>query len=197
MERVPWARDLAGRLLAGPLPVRWAHTQGVGRKAESIAHVAGEDAELFMSAAWLHDIGYAPDLVKTGLHALDGARYLRDVEKASDRLCRLVANHSSAIFEARRRNLADELTVEFPDVAGFLKDALTYCDMTTSPAGFPIEVEARLSEILDRYPHGDIVADSIREARWHIIQAARKVSHVTTGANPTRYTGSTDYGGHQ
>ena len=29
-------------------------------------------------AAWLHDVGYAPSLVETGLHALDGARFLRD-----------------------------------------------------------------------------------------------------------------------
>ena len=30
-----------------------------------------------VAAAWLHDIGYAPELVETGFHPLDGARYLR------------------------------------------------------------------------------------------------------------------------
>ena len=34
------------------------------------------------AAAWLPDIGYAPGLAVTGLHALDGARYLRDAEHA-------------------------------------------------------------------------------------------------------------------
>ncbi|HEX3192303.1 MAG TPA: hypothetical protein VHS30_21235 [Streptosporangiaceae bacterium] len=36
------------------------------------------------AAAWLRDIGYTPGLAVTGLHALDGARYLRDAM-----LCRL------------------------------------------------------------------------------------------------------------
>jgi HD superfamily phosphodiesterase len=58
-------------------------------------------------AAWLHDIGYAPGLAVTGLHALDGARYLRDAQHADAMLCRLVAHHSWAIIEARERGLAD------------------------------------------------------------------------------------------
>jgi hypothetical protein len=35
----------------------------------------------------LHDIGYAPDLVKSGLHPLDGARYLREVAHADEPSC--------------------------------------------------------------------------------------------------------------
>jgi aminoglycoside phosphotransferase (APT) family kinase protein len=31
-----------------------------------------------VTAAWLHDVGYAPAVVATGLHPLDGARYLRN-----------------------------------------------------------------------------------------------------------------------
>jgi len=68
VERVSWARDLTRRLLAEPLPRRWAHSQGVGRKAESIAYLVGEDAGILVCAAWLHDIGYAPALVTTGMH---------------------------------------------------------------------------------------------------------------------------------
>jgi HD superfamily phosphodiesterase len=65
------------------------------------------------AAAWLHDIGYAPGLAVTGLHALDGARYLRDAQHADAMLCRLVAHHSCAIIEARERGLADVLSLEF------------------------------------------------------------------------------------
>ena len=36
----------------------------------------------------------------TGLHALDGARYLRDAQHADAMLCRLVAYRSCAIIEA-------------------------------------------------------------------------------------------------
>ncbi|MEU4223899.1 hypothetical protein AB0F17_06375 [Nonomuraea sp. NPDC026600] len=47
-------------------------------------------------AVSLHDLGYAPDLVETGFHPLDGASYLRDAVKADDTLYRLVAHHSCA-----------------------------------------------------------------------------------------------------
>jgi hypothetical protein len=54
------------------------------------------------ATAWLHDIGYAPDLALTGLHGLDGARYLRDSQHADAMVCRLVARHSYAIVEVGR-----------------------------------------------------------------------------------------------
>ena len=58
------------------------------------------------AAAWLHDIGHAPGLAVTGLHALNGARYLRDAQHADAMLCRLVAHHSCATIEAGERGLA-------------------------------------------------------------------------------------------
>ncbi|CAG6393137.1 HD domain-containing protein [Streptomyces cocklensis] len=175
MTSVPWSQQLAGDLLAGPLPRRWAHSQGVGRKAESIARVLGADAELLICAAWLHDVGYAPSLVKTGLHSLDGARYLRDVEQADPRVCALVAYHSCAHIEARNRGLGEELDAEFEPPTGLLTDALTYCDMTTTPYGEPVGVETRLSEILSRYGPGAVVTESITEASPHIIGSARRI----------------------
>lgn len=170
-----WAQQLAGDLLAEALPRRWSHSQGVGRKAEAIGHLAGDDADLLICAAWLHDIGYAPKLVDTGLHALDGARYLRDVEHADPRLCALVAHHSCARIEARNRGLGDVLTAEFDPPDGLLSDALTYCDMTTTPVGEPTEVGARLAEILARYGPGDVVTGSITEAAPHIKASVRRI----------------------
>ncbi|HET8658240.1 MAG TPA: HD domain-containing protein [Micromonosporaceae bacterium] len=181
MKQVLWARDLTRRLLAAPLPRRWAHSQGVGRKAESIAHFVGEDAEILVCAAWLHDVGYASALVTTGLHALDGARYLRDVEKADDRVCRLVAHHSCASIEAGNRGLAGDLAAEFPPMDGFLSDALTYCDMTTSPDGEPVDVEVRLAEILARYDQGDVVHRSISTAHRAIAETVRRVESAIAG----------------
>jgi putative nucleotidyltransferase with HDIG domain len=181
VEHVSWARDLAKELLADALPRRWAHSQGVGRKAESIAHLVGEDAEKLVCAAWLHDVGYAPDLVKSGSHALDGARYLRDVAHADSTICRLVAHHSFAIVEAGRRGLAAELSEEFPIVDGLLADAMVYCDMTTSPDGEPMDVERRLQDIAMRYEPGSVVADSIAEVGPRIIQSVRTIS----SARPT------------
>lgn len=175
MRTLPWAQQLAGRLLAEPLPRRWAHTQGVGRKAEYIGHIVGADADLLSCSAWLHDIGYAPGVAKIGFHALDGARYLRDVEHADPRLCSLVAYHSCADVEARHRGLDGELAAEFKPVGGLLTDALIYCDMTTTPDGGLVDVEKRLSEILSRYGPGDIVTESIIEATPSIVGSTRRI----------------------
>src|ERR671915_2005335 len=111
-----WASEIARELLEQPLPRRWAHTQGVARKARTLAPILGDDVALLEAAAWLHDIGYSPQIAVTGFHPLDGARYLRDVTCADDVVCRLVAGHSCAVIEAEQRGLAEELSREFPPV---------------------------------------------------------------------------------
>jgi putative nucleotidyltransferase with HDIG domain len=176
VEHVAWARDLAEELLADTLPRRWAHSRGVGMKAESIAHLLGNDAESVVCAAWLHDVGYAPNLVRSGSHALDGARYLRDIAHADDIICRLVAHHSYAVVEAGRRGLAAELENEFPPVGGLPDHAMVYCDMTTSPDGETMEVEKRLTEIAARYEPGSIVADTIAEVSSRIVKSVRMIT---------------------
>jgi hypothetical protein len=165
-------------MLAESIPRRWAHSQGVGRKAESVAHLVADDASALIAAAWLHDVGYAPDLVATGMHQLDGARYLRDVAQADDLVCRLVAHHSCALIEGRNRGLSDQLTSEFPPVEGLVSDAITYADMTTTPDGETVAVEQRLAEILARYGDGDLVAESIREASPLIRNSVRVVTEA-------------------
>jgi putative nucleotidyltransferase with HDIG domain len=104
-----WAGHLGRALLSEPLPRRWAHVRGVAQRARSLAPVLGADADLLEAVAWLHDIGYAPGLATTGLHALDGARYLRDIQHADAMVCRLAAHHSCASIEAGERGLADVL----------------------------------------------------------------------------------------
>src|SRR5260370_34405307 len=88
-----WGEHLARALLQDSLPRRWAHVQGVAARARGLAPVLGADADLLEAAAWLHDIGYAPSLADTGLHALGGARYLRDTQHADTILCRLAGHH--------------------------------------------------------------------------------------------------------
>ena len=182
MDLLHWARSLSEQLLADALPRRWAHSQGVGRRAESLADVLGEDAELLAAAAWLHDIGYAPSLVRTGMHSIDGARYLRDVAGADPRICSLVAHHSCACIEAKHRGLERILADEFPAVDGLLTDALTYADMTTSPDGHETEVSARLADILARYGAGSVVFDSVSESSPLLVGSVRRISNLVTGA---------------
>jgi HD superfamily phosphodiesterase len=169
-----WAEELARKILEVPLPRRWAHVQGVARRARSIAHILGEDADLLEAAAWLHDIGYSPELVVTGFHPLDGARYLRHVQHAEEQICRLVARHSCAIIEAEERELADELSREFPPADPALSDALAYCDMTTTPTGNRISVDDRLSEIRERYGPHSIVTRFIHKAEPDLVSSVSR-----------------------
>jgi HD domain len=171
-----WAEHLAQALLQESLPRRWAHVQGVAARARSLAPVLGADAAgLLEAAAWLHDIGYAPGLATTGLHALDGARYLRDARHADALLCRLVAHHSYAIIEADERGLADILSLEFEPAPYALSSVLTFCDMTTSPDGKLVPVEKRLAEIHDRYGPGHVVSRSIQRATPMVLRAVEQV----------------------
>jgi putative nucleotidyltransferase with HDIG domain len=172
---VSWAEHLSQALLQEPLPRRWAHVRGVAARARSLAPVLGADADLLEAAAWLHDIGYAPGLAVTGLHALDGARYLRDAQHADAMLCRLVAHHSCAIVEADERGLADVLGLEFEPAPDVLSSVLTCCDMTTSPDGELVPVERRLAEIHNRYGPGHLVSRSIQRATPMILRAVEQV----------------------
>jgi HD superfamily phosphodiesterase len=186
MSKADWAAELARKLLEVPLPRRWAHVQGVAAQARSLAPILGDDAELLEAAAWLHDIGYSPELVDTGFHPLDGARYLRDVEHADSKLCRLVANHSCAIIEAEERGLADALLREFPSSDSKLNDALVYCDMTTAPTGDVVSVQSRLSEIVERYGPDHVVTRFIRRAEPCLVSSSmrthRRLCRVARGA---------------
>ncbi|HEU5029256.1 MAG TPA: HD domain-containing protein [Spirillospora sp.] len=173
-----WASDLARKHLETPLPRRWAHTQGVARQARTLALILGDKADLLEAAAWLHDIGYAPDLVDTGFHPLDGARYLRDTHHTDAHLCRLVAHHSCASIEARERDLEQILIREFDARPPKLADWLLYCDMTTSPVGKSVTVEDRLSEILSRYGAGHIVAKSIANSANILIDTTNRLKEI-------------------
>jgi HD domain len=186
-----WAEGLARTLLADSLPRRWSHVQGVAARARTLKASLGPDADLLEAAAWLHDIGYHPELAETGLHGLDGARYLRDVQHAGPLLCRLVAHHSYAVIEAEERGLAHVMTREFAPPPQHLADALTFCDMTTSPDGQQIQVHRRLAEIHDRYGTGHLVSRFISRATPLILEA---VGQVNARAASTRQTAQPRYG---
>ena len=151
----------------GP-PRRWAHVRGVAARARSLTPVLGADADL-LEAAWLHDIGYAPGVAVTSLHALDGAQH------SDALLCWLVAHHSCAIIEASERGLADVLSDEFEPSPYVLSSVLTYCDPTTSPDGELVPVGQRLAEIHDRYGRGHLVSRSIQRATPMILRAVEQV----------------------
>ena len=192
MSQAEWAEATARRILAKPLPRRWAHTQGVAAAARTLAPVLGQDGDLLTAAAWLHDIGYAPDVAETGFHPLDGARHLRDIEGASGMLCRLVAHHSCAINEATERGLAREMTREFRPARRDLADALTYCDMTTSPDGQRLPIGQRLAEIRARYGPDHVVSRAIGRSEPQLTRAVSRVTGMLADSSLSAAVSSPD-----
>lgn len=168
------ARELAQQRLEGPLPRRWRHVQGVAVKAgQAAGAVLPPDRGILIAAAWLHDVGYSPELVDTGFHSLDGARWLRR-QRGDERLSALVAHHSCAWLEAEERGLDQALGEEFEREESPVTDALCYADMTTGPDGQSFDVLERLAEIRSRYGPGHLVTRFITRAEPEIVAAVRR-----------------------
>jgi HD domain len=138
------------RSILGSVPDRLAHSEGVARRAQFLTQtVAPKDAPLLVAAAWLHDVGYAPELRDTGFHPLDGARYLRSIGW-SQAICDLVAHHSGARFVARFHDL-DKQLARYRFSLDAVSDALTVADQTTGLFGERVTVEQRMSDMLRRH----------------------------------------------
>jgi predicted hydrolase (HD superfamily) len=98
--------------------------QSVAGRARWVAQASSLPDDL-IAAAWLHDIGYASELARTGFHPLAGARYLRRVG-INGQVVNLVAYHSCAQIEADLRCLSAALSAEFSPASPVLTDALLY-----------------------------------------------------------------------
>jgi putative nucleotidyltransferase with HDIG domain len=185
---VDWSREAARELLAGT-GSRPAHVEAVARRAEQVALVVPDaDSTTLIAAAYLHDVGYAPALRATGLHPLDGARWLRD-QGVDRRVCNLVAHHSGARFEAEERGLLDVLD-EFDLESGPVMDGLVHADMTTGPDGIYVSFEERLVDILARYPADDPIHRAAVRARPELrASVERTLQRLNACAHPTYGSG--------
>ena len=152
------AAATAERFVA-PLGRRWKHVQAVARRAYELSDGLPEaDRRTAIAAAWLHDIGYAPEISRTQFHPLDGACWLA-AEGWSPDIVALVAHHSGARYEAAQRGLVDELAAfAFRDSA--LDDVMAAADLTTGPDGQRFTYDERLAEIMTRYPAGSVVHET-------------------------------------
>lgn len=163
----PFEAERLARNLLADLGHRWEHTRQVATKAGELARaVLDGERELLVVAAWWHDLGYSADVRVTGLHQLDGARFLTEAGYPA-RLCALVAHHSAATFEAEERGLAGVLD-EWAREDGPVRDALWTADMTTGPRGEDLDYGDRLDEILQRYSPDSVVARAMTRARPEI-----------------------------
>lgn len=169
--------DLYADLLDDLTESRRRHSVQVGRKVADVASDIVPPAlrAEVITAAVLHDIGYAyPD---TGMHAIDGAAFLRR-SGFSDLVCHLVAHHSCSHIEAAVRGMPDSvyesyaLALPRPE----LHRLIAWADMTTGPTGETVTVEERLAEIESRYGIGDPVTEFIARARAELLAAGQSPS---------------------
>ena len=173
------ARQLAADLLAETLPRRWSHTIAVAIAAEDLSSALTVDgAEEIVCAAWLHDIGYAPGLIDTGFHPLDGAAYLaRDVagrQNISPEVISLVAHHTGAAYEARERGLQD-LLASYPQPDETKLAILSCADLCSGPDGAPVDPAERISEVLARYPTDHPVHRAITISAPTLVGQSRRI----------------------
>ena len=160
---MPQANLIADDLLKELLPNRHAHSIGTRKAVANLAKIGAPIRRLLEDAAVLHDIGYSPLITDIGFHPIDGARHLR-AHGMDERVVNLVAHHTCAATEAKRRGLGHIMKTEFPYDRTLPHAELCYCDMTTSPTGQPITIEARLADIRERHNPQSIVWQSITES---------------------------------
>lgn len=166
------ARREAEARLAGQ-PRRLAHVRGVATAAERLGrHFDVQTADCLVAAAWLHDIGYAPSVRRTGFHPLDGAEFVLSAGFGK-LVASLVAFHTGAHLEASERGLSG--LSAFGDPPSEVLDALTFCDLTTGPDGSPISAQDRLIDVLARYGAEDPVHRAIDAGREELLAAVRRV----------------------
>jgi len=165
-------RELAREFL-GDLGPRWAHVQAVA-KAVAPWRLAPETMELITDAAWLHDIGYAPAIRDTGMHAIDGARFL-DRDGAPKILVSLVAFHTGAEQEADERGLMHELMdFDRPDQDDL--DLLILADLVSGPNGQRLNPTERLDEIFHRYEPQHPVHRAVSKSRPYLEACAQRAA---------------------
>lgn len=154
-----------------------SHSQRSARKAAELSQrfPASRLTEV-VSAAWLHDIGYAARLRRTGFHPLDGALYLMSLDWP-ERIVRLVAHHSLASVEAPFYGVGHHLSVIEP-VMGVDADILISADLQSGP-GEPVPTVAqRLERMRTADDRLGLIPADIRAARY----AGLLASHARVSA---------------
>jgi hypothetical protein len=164
------ARARAAEILSGD-PELHEHASRTARRAAELAQrIPGTRATDVMAAAWLHDIGYAAPLKRTGFHPLDGALFLMG-EDWPERIVRLVAHHSLAALEAPFYGVGHHLGV-IEVVTGIDADILTSADLSAG-VGNPVPTaQSRLEAMRLADEEIGLVPDDVRETRYAGLRAA-------------------------
>ena len=164
------ARMLAAEILSGDPALQEHASRTAQRAAELAQRIPGTRSTDVVAAAWLHDIGYAPRLRRTGFHPLDGALFLM-AEEWPERIVRLVAHHCLAALEAPFYGVGHHLGV-IEVVTGIDADILVSADLSAG-VGTPVPaLQERLEAMRLSDDEIGLVPDEVREARYAGLCAA-------------------------
>lgn len=147
------------------------HSARAARHAHDIARrIAPARASEVVAAAWLHDVGYASSVRRTGFHPLDGALFLMAAHWP-ERVIRLVAHHSLASLEAPFYGVGHHLSV-IESVTGIEADILISADLAAGAGSPRPTVEARIDVMRQTETALGLVPSDVREARYASLLAA-------------------------
>lgn len=164
------ARALSADLLRDDAALRQHSARAASVAAKLTRRIPTSRPAEVVAAAWLHDIGYAAGLKRTGFHPLDGALFLM-TDDWPERVIRLVAHHSLAALEAPFYGVGHHLGV-IEVVNGPDADILVSADLS-SGAGDPIPtVDQRLEAMRAADEALGLVPADVREARYAGLRAA-------------------------
>ncbi|SKU61280.1 HD domain-containing protein [Mycobacteroides abscessus] len=171
-ELVAVARTMAMRHLEGD---RLAHTIGVVVEADWLAQalLTDVDRQTVLAAAWIHDIGRAPDLNDTGFHPVDGARFARSLGFPSQ-IVSLIAHHTGATIEAQELGMQAELETFAPPDPRLL-EVLSTADLSAGPDGAHIDPHVRLVEVLQRYPSDHSTHRAVARSSGPLLEIADRL----------------------
>ena len=152
--------------------------QGVAGKAERVAVSLALSSEVLVAAAWLHDIGYAPDIVATGFHPLDGARYLAGLGAPTCRESGRPAFQRDLGSRASRDRRPD---VSLPGRGRGTPRCLVVLRFDDFPGWLSGQPADRIAEIKERYGAGHIVSRFITDGAPELLAAVERTEYCLAG----------------
>lgn len=147
------------------------HAARTARHASALAHrIPSSHAADVTAAAWLHDIGYAKAVRRTGFHPLDGALFLIRGHWP-ERIVRLVAHHSLARLEAPFYGVGHHLNVIEP-VPGVDADILIAADLAGGAGDPAPSAQDRIESMRAADEAASLVPIDVRQERYAALLAA-------------------------
>ena len=163
------ARAVAEDILRNDAALLQHSVRSAARADEVARRIPHSRRSEVVAAAWLHDIGYAPQLQRTGFHPLDGALFLMNGDWP-ERVIRLVAHHSLASLEAPFYGVGHHLGV-IEAVTGPDADILVYADLDGGSGEPAPTSEERLARMRIADEEVGLVPVDVREARYAELRA--------------------------